>query len=225
MAVDQGFFQDATITARVRNSHRPLFSLLSHAHKCLSNNIMQVHKVNDSGPEMALPNRTDDHGPKIEAENESPTETAPVRAAPYSVFGIGARRTIVALCALAGFLSPFSAFTYFPALEYMAEDLGVSLQLMDLTITMFLVVQGIIPAVLGDIADQVGRRPVYILVLIVYCVACVLLTVQRSYPVLMAGRMLQSAGSSGKPSPLIYDVSVSAADMCDIILRLYLLGH
>lgn len=129
---------------------------------------------------------------KVEGPVNSPTPTVE-----YTVFTPGNRRIIVGLCALAGFLSPFTAFTYFPALEYMAEDLGVSLQLMDLTITMFLVIQGVIPAVLGDAADQIGRRPVYIFVLAVYCAASVLLTVQTSYPALMAGRMLQSAGSSG----------------------------
>ena len=131
------------------------------------------------------------------AFNGEPASEATPLVSEYTVFSAGSRRTIVGLCALAGFLSPFTAFTYFPALEYMADDLGVSLQLMDLTITMFLVVQGIIPAVLGDAADQIGRRPVYIFVLVVYCAASVLLTVQTSYPALMAGRMLQSAGSSG----------------------------
>jgi MFS family permease len=79
----------------------------------------------------------------------------------------------------------------------LAKDLDVSLQMMDLTITMFLVVQGIIPAVLGDIADQVGQRPVYVLALVVYSAACVGLALQTSYPALLALRMLQSAGSSG----------------------------
>ncbi|KAH9905311.1 putative major facilitator superfamily transporter [Xylariomycetidae sp. FL2044] len=115
----------------------------------------------------------------------------------YSEFSAPARRTIVIICAFAGFFSPFSAFTYFPALAYMSEDLGVSLQLMELTITMFLVVQGVVPSLLGDLADQIGRRPVYIAALTLYFVACVGLAVQKSYPVLMVLRMLQSAGSSG----------------------------
>lgn len=80
----------------------------------------------------------------------------------YAVFEKNSRRCIVLFCALAGFFSPFSAFTYFPALDNIGNDLGVSLQLMpmDLTVTMFLVIQGIAPAILGDLADQIGRRPV-----------------------------------------------------------------
>ncbi|KAJ4396978.1 hypothetical protein N0V93_001202 [Gnomoniopsis smithogilvyi] len=125
------------------------------------------------------------------------TDTPPTTPQEYTVFNKNAIRIIVLLCAVAGFFSPFSAFTYFPAIDYIGKDLGVSLQLMDLTITMFLVVQGIAPAILGDLADQVGRRPVYLLVLVVYFAASVGLALQRSYPALLVLRMVQSFGSSG----------------------------
>lgn len=115
----------------------------------------------------------------------------------YSAFDTKSKRCIVLLCALAGFFSPFSAFIYFPALTYIGEDLGVSLSLMNLSITVFLVIQAIAPPLLGDIADQVGRRPVYLLVLLVYFVACVGLALQRAYPALLVLRMVQSFGSSG----------------------------
>ena len=44
---------------------------------------------------------------------------------------------------------------------------------------------------------MVGRRPIYIFTFIVYCAANVGLVLQRSYPVLLVLRMMQSAGSSG----------------------------
>lgn len=131
---------------------------------------------------------------KNDVEDGSATNTPEI----YTLFDKSSRRIIVLLCAVAGFFSPFSAFTYFPALDYIGEDLGVSLQLMDLTITMFLVIQAIAPAILGDLADQIGRRPVYLLVLVVYFAASVGLAVQRSYPALLVLRMVQSFGSSGK---------------------------
>lgn len=115
----------------------------------------------------------------------------------YSAFDTKSKRYIVLLCALAGFFSPFSAFTYFPALEYIGGDLKVSLQLMNLSITVFLVIQAVAPPLLGDIADQIGRRPVYLFVLLVYFVACIGLALQRSYPALLVLRMVQSFGSSG----------------------------
>ncbi|KAI1329429.1 putative major facilitator superfamily transporter [Xylariaceae sp. FL0255] len=131
------------------------------------------------------------------AAHDLEVQTRPVPTIEYSVFSPTKRRLVLIMCAAAGFFSPFSAFTYFPAIEYIAKDLGVSLQLINLTITLFLVVQGIAPAVIGDLAHQIGRRPVYILVLILYFAACVGLAVQRSYPALLILRMIQSAGSSG----------------------------
>lgn len=133
----------------------------------------------------------------VQNEDVNRHVTNPDSPVEYSAFDTKSKRCIVLLCALAGFFSPFSAFTYFPALEYVGSDLGVSLQLMNLSITVFLVIQAIAPPLLGDMADQIGRRPVYLLVLFVYVVACLGLALQRSYPALLVFRMVQSFGSSG----------------------------
>lgn len=117
---------------------------------------------------------------------------------PYSVFTPMQVRLIVFMAALAGFFSPFSAFIYFPSVDYISADLHVSVQLVNITITAYLIVQGVVPAFFGDLADQIGRRPVYLLVLSVYFVSCIGLAIQRSYPALLVLRMLQSAGSSGE---------------------------
>lgn len=117
---------------------------------------------------------------------------------PYSVFSPTQVRLIVFMAALAGFFSPFSAFIYFPSVDYISADLHVSVQLVNITITAYLIVQGVVPAFFGDLADQIGRRPVYLLVLSVYFVSCIGLAIQRSYPALLVLRMLQSAGSSGE---------------------------
>ncbi|KAI0015391.1 putative major facilitator superfamily transporter [Xylariomycetidae sp. FL0641] len=116
---------------------------------------------------------------------------------PYTVFTKRQRQAIVLLAALAGFFSPFSAFVYFPALDALSADLRVPLQLLNVTITLYLIAQGVVPAFLGGLADQVGRRPVYLAVLLLYLASGVGLAVQRSYAALLVLRMLQSAGSSG----------------------------
>ncbi|KAL9009874.1 MAG: hypothetical protein Q9173_005139, partial [Seirophora scorigena] len=115
----------------------------------------------------------------------------------YSVFSQSTRRWTVLLVALASFFSPLSANIYFPALNYLAHDLNVSLKLINLTITAYLIFQGIVPFIVGDAADKMGRRPVYIAAFVVYLGANMGLALQNSYPALLVLRILQSSGSSG----------------------------
>ncbi|KAI0156466.1 putative major facilitator superfamily transporter [Xylariaceae sp. FL1272] len=115
----------------------------------------------------------------------------------YTIFTKRQRQGIVLMIAMAGFFSPFSAFIYFPAIQYIATDLSTTIQLINVTITVYLIVQGIVPAFFGEVADQIGRRPVYLIVLTLYLASCIGLALQRSYVALLLLRMLQSAGSSG----------------------------
>jgi hypothetical protein len=116
----------------------------------------------------------------------------------YSSFPNSSKRWITFLVAMAGFFSPLSANIYFPALSYIAQDLHVSLELINLTITAYLICQCITPSITGDLADMVGRRPVYLLVLTVYFAANLGLSLQRTYAGLLILRMIQSAGASGE---------------------------
>lgn len=116
---------------------------------------------------------------------------------PYSVFSKYTKRWTVFLIALAGFFSPLSANIYFPSLNYLARDLNVSIELINLTITAYLVCQGIVPSIVGDAADNLGRRPVYIAAFVIYFGANIGLALQNSYAALLILRVLQSSGSSG----------------------------
>lgn len=140
------------------------------------------------------PDNVDNEAPSSDSEKQQPTNSSVI---PYSVFSKSSKRWIVFLIALAGFFSPLSANIYFPSLNYLAQDLNVSLELVNLTITAYLVCQGIVPSIVGDIADTAGRRPVYIAAFVVYLAANIGLALQKSYPALLILRILQSSGSSG----------------------------
>ncbi|KAL8893268.1 MAG: hypothetical protein Q9192_005436 [Flavoplaca navasiana] len=116
---------------------------------------------------------------------------------PYSTFTKSQKRWIILLIAMAGFFSPLSANIYFPAINYLSRDLSISLELINLTITAYLVCQGIVPSIIGDTADMIGRRPVYIAAFVVYLAANIGLALQNSYAALLVLRILQSSGSSG----------------------------
>ncbi|KAI4204904.1 MAG: hypothetical protein LQ350_000755 [Teloschistes chrysophthalmus] len=117
----------------------------------------------------------------------------------YTNFTKPQKRCIITLVAFAGMFSPLSSFIYYPAIHTIALDLGVTITLVNLTITSYMVVSGITPALVGGLAVSVGRRPIYLATFWVCFAANVGLAVQRSYPALLVLRMLQSAGGPVRP--------------------------
>jgi multidrug resistance protein len=154
---------------------------------------------------------TEHKGPDDEPALE---ELAPVVSGPpYSAFGKWKKRYIVTMVTLAAFISPTSANIYFPALNPLRVDLNVSSTLINLTLTSYMIFQGLAPTVFGDLADMAGRRPAYILAFIIYLGANVGLALQNSYAALFVLRCLQSTGSSGAIAlgyGVVADVSTSS---------------
>ncbi|KAI4908447.1 uncharacterized protein J4E92_010899 [Alternaria infectoria] len=122
----------------------------------------------------------------------SNTETA----VPYTVFTKAERRMITWLIGCSMFFSPFTANIYFPCLEELQRAVGVNASLINLTITTYLIVQVIAPAFCGDLADNLGRRPVYLITFAIYVCANLGLALQQNYAALMVLRGVQSFGCS-----------------------------
>ncbi|KAL2121771.1 hypothetical protein VTJ04DRAFT_2226 [Mycothermus thermophilus] len=116
---------------------------------------------------------------------------------PFSVFTAGQKRWISWVSSFGAMFSTLNSYIYFPAVIPIAQDLGVSVALVNLTITSYLVVAGIAPAMMGDLADHEGRRPAYLAMCVLMVGANLGLALQRSYPALFVLRMIQAAGSSG----------------------------
>ncbi|KAJ5626280.1 hypothetical protein N7510_002589 [Penicillium lagena] len=115
----------------------------------------------------------------------------------YSVFTVGQKRAIVTMGSLAGFFSPLSSSIYLPALDTISHSLHISISQVNLTVTTYLILQGIAPMLIAGFSDSAGRRPAYIICFTIYLAANLGLGLQNSYPALMVLRCLQSAGSSG----------------------------
>ncbi|EGX95465.1 Major facilitator superfamily transporter [Cordyceps militaris CM01] len=90
---------------------------------------------------------------------------------PYSAFGINEKRCIVALVAYAAWFSTTSSFIYYPAIPLLSKALGVSVDSINLTVTSYMAVAMFAPTLVGDAADQIGRRPVYVATLSLYASA------------------------------------------------------
>jgi len=132
---------------------------------------------------------------------------------PYTIFTSKEKTLIVALGAIGALLSPLTANIYYPALIDLARDLGVSYNDINLSVTVYLIFQGIAPTFTASIADAKGRRPAYVLCFTFYLAANIGLSLQNSYAGLMALRCLQSAGSSGMVTfgnAMVSDIATSS---------------
>lgn len=127
----------------------------------------------------------------------SPAALPAQQPAPYSVFTARQKHLIILLASVAGAFSTLCSYIYYPALVPIASELRVSIALVNLTVTSYLVVAAVAPAFMGDMADRGGRRPIYMLMFVLFIGANVGIALQRSFPALLVLRMVQSAGSSG----------------------------
>ena len=130
--------------------------------------------------------------PDNQAELAEPAELPPR----YSIYTLGEKRWIVLTVSMAAFFSPVTAQIYLPALNVLASGFHISATQVNLTMTTYMIFQGITPMFVGGLADGAGRRPAYMVCFAVYIVANVGLAVCRNYASLLVVRMIQSAGSS-----------------------------
>jgi sugar phosphate permease len=124
----------------------------------------------------------------------------------YSVFTKREKHIAVFLITFAATFSPLSSFIFFPAINALSTSLKVSVEKINLTVTSYMIVAGLAPAIVGDLADMTGRRNVYLITLLIYAGANIGLALQNSWIALFLLRMMQSAGGAGMfaltPRPL-----------------------
>ncbi|KAH7076074.1 putative MFS transporter [Paraphoma chrysanthemicola] len=131
--------------------------------------------------------------PTDDAEAAEEATVAPL----HTVFMQRQRLFICIMTTLASFFSPLSGQIYFPAIPDIAREYNTSIGHINLTITTYMILQGLAPTVMGTFGDTTGRRPAYIVTFAIYFAANIGLATQKSYAALLVLRCMQSAGSSG----------------------------
>lgn len=130
----------------------------------------------------------------------------------FSIYTRGQKLWIILLASFAATFSGFASNIYFPSIPTIASDLSSSVELINLTVTGYLIFQGLSPTLWGAISDSYGRRITYICTFIVFIAACVGLAETRSYAQLLVLRCLQSTGSAST-------IAIGAGVIGDITTR------
>ncbi|OQD65998.1 hypothetical protein PENPOL_c005G01789 [Penicillium polonicum] len=143
----------------------------------------------------------------------SDVESQATESPPYHVFTRSRKLWIVIIVSFAAIFSPLSSNIYFPALTDVSNELHISMSLATLTVTIYMIVQGLAPSFWGSFSDVLGRRVLFMGTFGVYIVANIALAVSVNYGELMAFRALQAAGSAATISigaGVIGDITTSA---------------
>jgi MFS family permease len=116
---------------------------------------------------------------------------------------------------LLGYLTLDSSLTatiYLPLIEDLSKQYDASIFAINLTITLYLVLQALSPAFFGPLSDTLGRRPVFLITFSIYCAASLGLALNKnSYIALIILRSLQSIGGSAVMSlayAVVADISI-----------------
>ncbi|KAL3473161.1 major facilitator superfamily domain-containing protein [Aspergillus californicus] len=115
---------------------------------------------------------------------------------PYSIYTKTEKWILVTLVAAAGLFSPLPANIYFPAIPTLTTVFNRSVEDMNLTVTIYLIFQGIGPMLWGPLADKWGRRPLYLVCLSILTASCIGLALcpTSAYWLLLLLRALQAGG-------------------------------
>ncbi|KAG1864777.1 major facilitator superfamily domain-containing protein [Suillus subalutaceus] len=132
------------------------------------------------------------HGLEKQKDNEQVAEK------PYSIYTRREKWFIVMVASSAALFSPLTANVYFPAIPTIASAFHTSIESINLSVTVYMVLQGISPMFWGTMADSVGRRPILLACLLVLCLSCIGLALvpTSAYWLLMLLRCIQAAGSA-----------------------------
>lgn len=135
-----------------------------------------------------------------------------VSAPPYSRFGRPSKVFLVLQCAYTGFFSSIAGAIYYPVLTVIEKKFDITEEQVNITVVVYFLFQGLSPSIMGGMADSLGRRPILLISVIVYCGACIGLACSQSYAQIIILRCLQAAGIS----PVI---TISSGVMGDITTR------
>ena len=115
---------------------------------------------------------------------------------PYSAFPRPLKVFIVTVASASGFMSPFAINIYMPAVPDISRHLHISSAQALLSLTTYLIFQGLSPSIWAPLSDTYGRRPILVCTFLVFLAANLGLSFTNVYWLLLVLRMLQACGAS-----------------------------
>jgi len=146
----------------------------------------------------------------METKELPPSQDEPIQV--YSVFRPSVKALSIAMASVAGFMSPFGSYIYMPALPQITEKLNITQGETLLSVTMYLIFQGVAPSFWAPLSDTFGRRPIIISTFLIFLAANLGLAFVNIFWGLLVLRMLQACGAASS-------IAIGAGVVSDIAPR------
>ncbi|KAL8915767.1 MAG: hypothetical protein Q9172_006678 [Xanthocarpia lactea] len=117
---------------------------------------LQADRIQEAAPPSHLHSSREEH-------LESSYATPHIPPIPYTIFTSSHRRVITLILILTMIASPLTATIYLPLLHLLAAHFHVSLQAINLTLTLYIVFHALSPLLFATASDISGRRPIYLI--------------------------------------------------------------
>ncbi len=104
---------------------------------------------------------------------------------------------LTALLAALTAIGPLSTDLYLPSLPDIGRAFDVTSPRVQLTLSAYLIGFAAGQIVYGPVSDRLGRRPVLLVAVAIFCVGSLICTLAPSIDILIAARLLQSFGAAG----------------------------
>lgn len=114
----------------------------------------------------------------------------------YSSFPKSTKVLVVVLASASAVMSPLAINIYMPAVPSISKDLNIDNGQTLLSVTMYMILQGLSPSFWEPISDTYGRRPVLLAMFVLAVAANIGLAYTKVYWLLLILRMLQATGAS-----------------------------
>jgi hypothetical protein len=115
----------------------------------------------------------------------------------YSTFSNRMRQYVTYLLGFVMVLSTLTTTIYFPLIPMLSRHYNTSILAINITVTIYAIFQALSPAIFAPLADTYGRRPVLLVLIIIYACGSIGIKFQPdSYSALLVFRALQSVGGS-----------------------------
>ncbi|ORX67559.1 MFS general substrate transporter [Linderina pennispora] len=139
-----------------------------------------------------------DASEKLSELSKTPKTVSPGESGqlPYAPFTPRMKAVIVSIAAITALVSPLSANMYYPSIQKVRDDLHTTQSGITWTITSYMISMAIFPLVWSNLADQIGRKPVYAVSMFIYTAGSIGCALSNSLSALIISRIVQSAGAS-----------------------------